>query len=189
MPPILVDLPQNTPDFLQIHNLVPFFVAYFRKHFSTDPSNRFIPALSDLSFINKTIRIESYNQIDFLTTNTPTIYVQLQLKETPPLGITDKTDISENTDLGGYFTSDICTLIFTCLAPEVVICEHLASEIVYLLLVFSNLFSTRLGVHHFIIKEISPPQSLQYQQQETAIPQFFCTITVNAGLNRAWIID
>jgi len=162
-------------------------VAYLRKHFSSN--NRFIDALSDLFYPNGTIRIEPYDKIDLLTTNTPTIYVQLQTKQTPVLGITDKTDISSETDLGGYFTSDIYTLIFTCLAPEVVICEHLATEVVYLLSVFCRFYSSMLGVHHFNIKEISPPKSLEYgEQNQPTIPAFTVIITSEVGLNRAWKI-
>lgn len=189
---VQVQLPTNTPTRFNITNILPFFLSYLRNHFSTT-DNRFISYLNDLKYFptNKlasTIQIELFNNVYYLIGNVPTIYLQLQTEETPKISLTDKVKIDDSSDAGEYVLSEICTVIFSCLAPEIIVCEHIVSEIIYLLFVFAHIFATSKNVHLFQISEITPAQYLSANEQ-MQIPIYNINIITQIGLTTAWKID
>jgi hypothetical protein len=190
--PVSIELPDQFAPPLTDTSLLPFFISLIRKHFSTDPSNRFIPALQDLVYNpdnphQSTINIEPYAGIYYLMGGLPTVYLQQNKQTLPVIGLTDKTG-PLITDLGNYWRSNIWEVIIHVLSPFNVNTEHILSEIYYLLHSAINNFYSQLNIHFWQIPTITPLKFVGRQESMAGLSFFVGQLQVVTGLTDAWKI-
>lgn len=195
VPKVELNLPDNFSldgDFRKEH-ILPFFLGLLRKHFSTTPDNRYIPANQDLVYspLNvtvSTINIEPFNGIFYLIGNWPTVFVQVGGFESPNFALTDR-DNRFVSELGTYWRSNIFKVVFSCLASHILVAEHLASELMYLLINTATVFGSRLPWHRFEISEITPPKVIESETSEGSGLDFhLVNVVATLGLTEGWVV-